>query len=121
MSAVTKELVISYMVEGLAIGFLVSSISIIGSVVDSNIDEDKTKTRRMFLGLFTLLAAFVSHVLAESLRHDRIVGLLKNVSNKFSFKKRTSSIDAPVFPIGNRFRRRSVLQPIIQAKPRNVI
>lgn len=118
MSAVTKELVISYMVEGIAIGFLVSSISVIGSVVDSNIDEDKTKTRRMFLGLFTLLAALVSHVLAESLRHDRIVGLLKNVSSKFSFKKK-ASIDSPA-SIVNKFRRRSVLQPIIQAKPRNV-
>ena len=72
--AITKELLIAYILEGIAIGFLVGSIGVFGSVVNDNIDEERTKTKRIFLFVFTMLAAFTSHILAESLRHDRIVG-----------------------------------------------
>ena len=116
MSQVTKGLVFAYMLEGVAIGFLVSTISLTGSIVNDNIDEENTKSRRIALWFFTLIAAVTSHVVAESLRHDRILGLLKNVGSKLSFKRGSGT--APLSPRNNLFRKRSILQPTIQVKPR---
>jgi len=113
--AVTKELLIAYILEGIAIGFLVGSIGVFGSVANENIDEERTKTKRIVLFVFTMLAAFTSHILAESLRHDRIAGLLKNVSSKFTFRK-PSIITAPSTPRGL-FRKRSNVPQIISKTP----
>ena len=113
--AITKELLIAYILEGIAIGFLVGSIGVLGSVVNDNIDEERTKTRRIFLFVFTMLAAFTSHILAESLRHDRIVGLLKNVSSRFNFRKASGST-APPTP-RDLFRKRANVPPIISKTP----
>jgi len=112
ISHVTKELLFVYILEGLSIGLLVSSINTIGSVIGDRVDDEKTKTKRTFQWILTLILALSSHVLAESLRHDRILGLLKNVSSKFSFK-RPSIGTSPNTPLG-KFRRRSILQPIIR-------
>jgi len=113
--AITKELLIAYILEGIAIGFLVGSIGVLGSVVNDNIDEEKTKTRRIFLFVFTMMAAFTSHILAESLRHDRIVGLLKNVSSRFNFRKPSGST-APPTPRGL-FRKRANVPQVISKTP----
>jgi len=112
--AITKELLIAYILEGIAIGFLVGSIGVLGSVVNDNIDEERTKTRRIFLFVFTMMAAFTSHILAESLRHDRIVGLLKNVSSRFNFRK--PSATAPPTPRGL-FRKRANVPQVISKTP----
>jgi len=112
MSKVTKELVLAYMLEGLAIGLVVSSINTFGSIINDRVDEEKKNTRRIVTWVFTLLAAFTSHVLAESLRHDRILGLLKNLSNKLSFKNKPQVGTAPPTP-RNLFRKRSILQDSI--------
>ena len=116
--AITKELLIAYILEGIAIGFLVGSIGVFGSVVNDNIEEENTKTRRIFLFIFTMLAAFTSHILAESLRHDRIVGLLKNVSSRFNFRKNSngSTSTSPPTPRGL-FRKRSNTPPVISKPP----
>jgi len=110
---ITKELLIAYILEGISIGFLVGSIGVFGSVVNDNIEEERKKTRRIFLFVFTMLAAFTSHILAESLRHDRIVGLLKNVSNRFNFRKNSST--SP--PTPRLFRKRSNVPQIISKTP----
>lgn len=120
MSALTKELLIAYILEGIAIGFLVGSIGVFGSIANDNIEEEKTKTKRIVLFVFTLMAAFTSHILAETLRHDRIVGLLKNVSSRFHFRK-PSITTAPVTPNRGFFRRRSNVQPVISAPIRTPV
>lgn len=95
MSEVTinRQLILVYALEGLAIGLLVSTINTIGSISSENVDEDKINTRRTILWIFTLLMSLTSHVMAESLRHDRIIGLFKNLSN--SFKRRVSLPPTP--------------------------
>ena len=105
MSKVTKELIIVYILEGLSIGLLVSTINSIGSFINDNVEEEKTKTIRTVTWIFTLLAALVSHVLAESLRHERLVGLLKNFTRKLSFKRNPGT--SPSTPV-NFFRKRSI-------------
>ena len=119
--AITKELLIAYIFEGIAIGFLVGSIGVFGSVVNDNIDEERTKTKRIFLFVFTMMASFTSHIVAESLRHDRIAGLLKNVSSRFNFR-RISGSTSPSTPRGSTprglFRKRSNVPPLISKIPR---
>lgn len=112
MSKITKELIFAYILEGLAIGLLVSTINSIGSTINDNVEEEKTKTIRTVTWMFTLLAALVSHVLAESLRHERIVGLMKNFTSKLSFRRHSgnSGNSTPI----NLFRKRSILQNNVQ-------
>ena len=115
MSTITKELIFVYILEGLSIGLLVSSMNTLGLIVSDNIDDEKKNTKMIVQWVFTLLVAFSSHVLAESLRHDRILGLLKNVSTKFSFKRNSiGSGTSPATPVSNLFRKRSILQPTVR-------
>ena len=113
--AITKELLLAYILEGIAIGFLVGSIGVFGSVVNDNIDEERTKTKRIFLFVFTMLASFTSHIVAESLRHDRIADLLNNVSSRFNFRK-NSGTTAPPTP-RNLFRKRANVPQVISKIP----
>lgn len=114
MSTITKELVLAYILEGVSIGLLVASIGSIGSLINDSIDEENTKIRRLIQWVFTLLVALVSHVVAESLRHDRIVGLMKSLSSKLSFKRLGSRENLSGLNTPNRlFRKRDVLQPTI--------
>ena len=92
MSSVSKELILVYVLEGIAIGVIVSTISSLGNEVNSNVEEEKKNKKMILLWTFTFLIAMISHVIAESLRHDRLVETMKNVSDRMHISRRLSEL-----------------------------
>ena len=114
---IDKGLIFVYALEALAIGLLVSSIGTMTSIASESFEDEKTKQKKIVRWFGTLIAAGSAHVLAESLRHDRILDVVKNVSSRFHFKKVNSVVPLSSSKPKFGFRKRSILQPII-VKPK---
>ena len=95
----------AYIVEGLIVGIVVSSMTTtIGYLSESITGRDDDK--RVFW-VSNLLIAMIAHIIAESFRHTRIVALLK-IPNTPSLKdlgttlrlntSKFSTSDLPKFP-----------------------
>lgn len=82
--SIDKKLLAIYILEGLAIGLVVTSITGVGGVATESISEEKESSRIYVRWIFTVLSILVAHAIGESLRHDRILGLLSDFSPKLS-------------------------------------
>jgi len=75
----------AYVIEGLIVGFVVASMSSTVSYVSELITGDEDD--KIVFWVSNLIIAMISHVIAESFRHTRIVALLKTPINTPSFKQ----------------------------------
>ena len=88
--SIDKKLLAIYVLEGLTIGLIVTSITGAGGFASDSVSEEKEYARNSVRWTFTVLSILVAHVIAESLRHDRILGLLSNTAKNIMVKTKQS-------------------------------
>ena len=71
------KLFVVFALEGISIGFVASSMTILSTIWANEIEKDKNKLLIQFFA--TMAIAMTAHIMAEMLRHDRVLGMVDKV------------------------------------------